>query len=401
MTMRAKLASLLCALMLSSPAAVAQQTAVAGDADLSTITSMAEQGDANAQYALGLKLLEGSGLLQNFALAASWMEKAANQGQMTAANRLGQMYFSGIGVRKDRAKALHWMQTAANAGDSRFIFEYGTVLEKTAQNEDDLGLAAAQYLQAFDMGESAAGVSLAVLLQGGQGVPQDLPAALRIYTQAAEQGDAQAQNNLGLMYVRGEGVDQDYARAFELFDAAAKQGLAVAKGNLAVMYENGFGVDVDEPMAHQLTIDAARSKAEMASVAPVYDARLMPIEANDDTIQLLQVAAQAGDPVAQFQMAWLIVTSAEPGFEQSQMAARLFRASAEAGYPPAMANLGLMYFNGQAVPQDYVLGQMWLVLAGSAGFEPALNMNFAFANRMTPAQTAEAQKMAQAKAEQL
>ena len=41
-------------------------------------------------------------------------------------------------------------------------------------------------------------------------------------------------------------------------------------------------------------------------------------------------------------------------------AARLFRLLADQGNASAQYNLGLMYSNGQGVPQDYVLAHMWL-----------------------------------------
>ncbi len=293
-----------------------------------------------------------------------------------------------------------WLAKAAASGNSQFLYEYGVVLEEGAEQDSDIAKAATLYRQAADQGHLTAAVSLAVLLQAGRGVPKDLPAALAIYEQAAEHGSAQAQNNLGLMYVRGEGVDLDYNRAFELFEAAAAQGLPVATGNLAVMYENGFGVEINEPRAKALAIDAARSASPKGNLAPLYDPRLKPITVSDATVQAIEAAATAGDPVAQFQLAWLLISSQDQSFAQTQKAATLFRMSADAGYPAAMANLGVMYFQGQAVPQDYVLGQMWLVLAGAAGFSQALDLNFLMASRMTPSQISEAQTLAKARTTQ-
>ncbi len=65
----------------------------------------------------------------------------------------------------------------------------------------------------------------------------------------------------------------------------------------------------------------------------------------------------------------------------------------------AQYNLGLMYHNGQGVPQDYVHAHMWFNLA-AAGLPPGEDRDSAVKNRdivatlMTPAQIAEAQRRA-------
>ena len=84
-------------------------------------------------------------------------------------------------------------------------------------------------------------------------------------------------------------------------------------------------------------------------------------------------------------------------------AVKWFRLAAEQGNAQAQFNLGLMYGNGQGVPQDYVQAHKWFNLAASQ--YPASEKerrdiavkNRAFvAAKMTPAQIAEAQKLASA-----
>ncbi|MBO9463905.1 sel1 repeat family protein [Tropicibacter sp. R15_0] len=383
------------ALFLTVLAPTAQAQGGAGEAQ--QLRQAAEAGDAQAQYKLAILLHEGNEVLQDFSEAAKWLQRAADQGLPEAENRLGQMYHSGIGVAKDRAQALIWLSKAAAEGNENFLYDYGLALEHGASGDADLALAAEQYGKAMEKGHVDAAVSLAVLLQSGRGVPQDLAMALSIYQQAANAGHARAQNNLGLIYARGEGVEVDHDLAFRLFKAAADQGLAVAKSNLSTMYGNGFGVDFDDDLSAELAKEAARAGSESGKLHPVYDPRLLPVEADEQTVKQLTTGAKSGDPVAQFQLAWLLVSTSDVAFEQLQQAEALFRASAEAGYAPAMANLAVMYVEGWALPQDYVLAQMWLVLAGASGFTPARDMNFTLATRMTQAQIAMAQTMAKAR----
>jgi len=53
-----------------------------------------------------------------------------------------------------------------------------------------------------------------------------------------------------------------------------------------------------------------------------------------------------------------------------------------------------MYFKGQGVPLDYVLAYMWATLAAAQGLESASEMRDILEKRMTPAQLAEAQRLA-------
>ena len=63
--------------------------------------------------------------------------------------------------------------------------------------------------------------------------------------------------------------------------------------------------------------------------------------------------------------------------------------AAEQGLAAAQNNLGLMYTNGEGVPQDNVEAHMWLNLAASrssgADRERAVTTRDAVAERMTPA----------------
>jgi TPR repeat protein len=53
---------------------------------------LADQGDAAAQYNLGLMYVDGHGVAQDDAAAVSWFRKAADQGYADAQYNLGLMY---------------------------------------------------------------------------------------------------------------------------------------------------------------------------------------------------------------------------------------------------------------------------------------------------------------------
>ena len=75
-------------------------------------------------------------------------------------------------------------------------------------------------------------------------------------------------------------------------------------------------------------------------------------------------------------------------------AVRLNRPLAEQGNANAQYNLGTFYDNGLGVPQDKVRAYMWFSLSAAQGREGAAALRDLIARRMTPAQIAEAQKLA-------
>ncbi len=75
-------------------------------------------------------------------------------------------------------------------------------------------------------------------------------------------------------------------------------------------------------------------------------------------------------------------------------AVRWFRKAAEQGDTDAQYNLGIRYADGQGVTQDYVQAHMWYNLAAARGYKDAMKIRALIAKLMTPAQIAEAQKLA-------
>jgi len=79
--------------------------------------SLAESGDADAQYQLGHRYHKGEGVLQNDADAVRWFLRAADQGHVVSQAMLGYFYWSGQGVPRDLNKAYFWSVLARAGGD--------------------------------------------------------------------------------------------------------------------------------------------------------------------------------------------------------------------------------------------------------------------------------------------
>ena len=75
-------------------------------------------------------------------------------------------------------------------------------------------------------------------------------------------------------------------------------------------------------------------------------------------------------------------------------ASRLYSLAAEQGDSSAQNNLGVMYLRGDGVIQDYVAAHKWFNLSAAQGSEAARNNRDVVASKMTPADIAQAQRLA-------
>ncbi len=82
------------------------------------LIGQAQQGDAQAQYKLGLAYHRGEGVPQDDAKAIYWWNLSARQGNVYAQHDLGLMYYKGQGVKKSLVRAHMWMHLAAYYGSS-------------------------------------------------------------------------------------------------------------------------------------------------------------------------------------------------------------------------------------------------------------------------------------------
>lgn len=73
----------------------------------------AEHGHQKAQLYLGLLYQNGRGVEQDYRQAAQWLTKSAEQGEQKAQYFLGVLYYRGLGVEQDNELAEHWLKLSA------------------------------------------------------------------------------------------------------------------------------------------------------------------------------------------------------------------------------------------------------------------------------------------------
>ncbi|SDT87089.1 hypothetical protein SAMN05216296_0086 [Pseudomonas pohangensis] len=96
---------LLAAVITSAQAGLAEGVEAIGKGDfkaaLVQLQPLAEQGNADAQFNLGLMYFNGTGVPQDDQLALKWFRLSADQGDAFAQFALGNMYFLGRAVEKN------------------------------------------------------------------------------------------------------------------------------------------------------------------------------------------------------------------------------------------------------------------------------------------------------------
>lgn len=163
-------------------------------AAIEQVTALAEQGNADAQYRLGLLYASSTQYTPlDYNQAAAWMQKAAAQQHVEAQTTLGWLYANGFGVEQNDVEAGRWYLSAAEQGSAKAQYMVGNMYR-----------------------------------WGHYGVEKDLEKMLLCYQQAAQQHFAYAQCTLGKLLMSGQEVMRDDASAFQWLSLAAANGSEAA-----------------------------------------------------------------------------------------------------------------------------------------------------------------------------
>jgi uncharacterized protein len=92
--------------------------------------TLAEQGDAGAQFKVGLTYYTGQGIPRDYLEALAWFKKAAQQGHPLAQYDAGYMYEKGEGTPQDYVEAAKYYRQAAEQGNQLAQYSLGNLYEK-------------------------------------------------------------------------------------------------------------------------------------------------------------------------------------------------------------------------------------------------------------------------------
>jgi TPR repeat protein len=193
-------------------------------AALSEWRPIAESGDANAQFNLGMLYARGQGVPQDYQKAVEWYQKAGEQGVAAAQYNLGLIYANGQGVPRNAEEAARWFQKAAEQGVTAAESDLGSIYYEGEGAFKNYAEAEKWYRKAAEQGIGSAAFSLGVMYDIGQGVDKNYDEAIKWYTKAADAGYAPALTNLGILYYNAQGVKRDLVQAYAWFARAEKMG---------------------------------------------------------------------------------------------------------------------------------------------------------------------------------
>ncbi len=349
----------------------------------------AEQGDAEAQYNLGVMRETGWSVSVDAKKAVRWYREAAKQAHADAKFRLGMLYYLGIGARQSDIKGQKWIRAAAKQnhplakniyqkvfGDdvpealspklvikrvrnvylknesralallTRLVNEAkrqdvqaekqkqaGTIRERRVQRLTE-GAAKPGFPASIDV-ERIENVVPSFLsdtsMQGNRSSARGSVATIR---GQAEKGVASAQYNLGRMYQLGDKLPADKKIALDWYEKSAKQSYADAEYRLGIALLYGVGVDRDDVQGKKWLILAAEHK----------------------------------HPVAEKMIEGLGKT---PGSENMSLAVSWYIERAVGGDAQASFHLGKLYQYGWGVVADNSTAFKWYQRASVLGFEDA------------------------------
>ena len=106
-------------------------------------------------------------------------------------------------------------------------------------------------------------------------------------------------------------------------------------------------------------------------------------------IQMWRPLAEQGSAEAQFMLGGVYGKQ-----RRWALAVKWMRMSAQNGFEGAQGALGILYFGGFGVSEDFVMAHMWFNIAAANGEPNSRSLRETAAKRMTPDQIAEAQRMA-------
>lgn len=162
------------------------------------IESAAKQGDAGAQYSLGLVYLTGDGVAVDAAQAVHWFRRSAEQGLASAQSDLGHCYLQGRGVETNPALAIEWFQKAAWQGHAGAQYILGWCYYVGSGVAADKARGVSWLRCAAEHGISPAQLLLAEAHRTGRGVAKDLSQAT-YWLQRAQAKEPAARRLLRIM----------------------------------------------------------------------------------------------------------------------------------------------------------------------------------------------------------
>ena len=282
------------------------------------LQKLADEGDPQASWILGLRFEAGNGVATNAATAYQLITMAAVQSKGVHRSL----------ILKDRERIKPMLTTVQVEQSAKPAGDFLTKQVEKQIADTAKGDAEMQYM-------------LGVWFLHGEGVPSDKGKALKLLAAAAEQGHVGASALLGRMHISGDTVAKDMVKGYRLLEYAAQKGSEWARAELS---------------AWTNTMTPAQL-AEASQTARTFLAK---------KVALLEAAAEKGAASEQFKLGLMYYLGTEI-FKDLEKAAQWFQKAGEQGHADAPALLAGMHFSGEGLEKSFVQAYKWYSIAKGRG----------------------------------
>lgn len=335
-------------------------------------SKLAEAGDAESQFVLGVLLDAGAGVRFDHPLAQHWLEKAAPVFP-PAAQYLAWRTATGFGAeRVDEAAAQRWRSAPSTEPEldpavSRWLeFRDGRLKPKFPR-------ALLWMMNHASDGDVVAQANLAIAYLEPHWTTPNVEEHLHWLKQAASRNDANSAARLASYYEYGLMVKQDGAMALKYRRTAAEAGVAVEQFKLGEQYRTGDGVAVDREAAMNW-LGRAAAQNHVEALLKLADMKRNPESGVADYVESLRLfrrAAELGSAEALADVAGMLRLG-QGAPQDRPAAAKLFEEAAAMGYAYAADMRGWMQQQGELGTVDYVDAQRWFEKAAAGRNEHAM-----------------------------
>jgi len=346
---------------------------------LKIFKSLAEHGDANAQYLLSKMYEQGDGVPATSETYLRWMKLAAEQGHPDAQSDLGWWFEV---IEKDYKTAVKWYRLASLKGNTDAMLGLAKLYSSGKGVQQDNKTALQWFQLAAEQNAVGASSHLGKIFEHGIGTSQNYNTALKWYRLAASVGDLDARD-----YVQNLQIKIDEKNEYQ---ARSKQGDAFAQYNLGMMYENGEGV----PQDYKTAVKWYKLAAEQGNADAQRNLRILQKKVTEQIQRKkLHERAEQGDVFFQYNLGFMY-SNGKGVLQDYKTALKWYKLAAEQGDNRAQYNLGQMFSEGNGVIQDDVYAHMWGNIAASNGNEGGGELRDLIAKEMTPSQLEKSQDLA-------
>ncbi|MDH2998852.1 hypothetical protein A1D22_03145 [Pasteurellaceae bacterium LFhippo2] len=327
---------------------------------LELVLPQANQGDAQAQFNVGVIYMLGWNQSIDYAEALKWFQKSAAQGHINSIYNIGVFYSDGMGVAVDYSEAAKWLEKAAEKGHSKAqrrlsdLYGVGYGVEK---NEMKMLYWREK---SFENGDADDQYDLAVYYMDNPHLDQSR--AVYWLEKSANQGYADAQNTLGIKYL----LDNDLVRANDLLEKAFNNGVESAAIYLAEIHRNW-----NIPVSRYVNVDYKKFAEQDFGLAQYH----LGIELDEKghfyaAFDWFKRAAEKGSANAQTNLA-IYYFHGLLGRNDYVKAREWFEKAALQNDVQAQQNLGILYRYGLGGEENWIQAEKWLKLAAEQGNAPA------------------------------